>query len=448
MQQALNILKKLLGKRVTNLIRPLGHGIKAILASVYYGFPARKLKIIGITGTKGKTTTSVMVGRLANLAGIKTGYLSTAVLNLGDGETMNPSKMTSVDAVLMQKSLAQMVKNGCKWVVVEMSSQGLEQNRHFGLGGFDVTVFLNIFPEHIEAHGSFENYKKAKQILFTNLKKGGIFVGLEYILESHEMWQAVPLDIQRSARKIMIEAGEYSISNVKNTIFKNLVFGGKNYITQFSAAFDINNLFVASRVVAELGGMELAEVLKNIKSIETIPGRMEWAVKSGRVSDEVDGLEINKNISVLVDYAHEPESMKKLLETLNDWKSMGFCEQIIHVVSCDGAGRDDWKKPILGQTSYGGADFSILTTDNYDSSDDPQEIVDLLSGSLDPAFENKKYFKIIDRKSAFEKALVLAQRNQKKTVIVSTGVGCEQGITQPGGRMDWDEKGVWQELFS
>jgi UDP-N-acetylmuramoyl-L-alanyl-D-glutamate--2,6-diaminopimelate ligase len=449
MKKALKTIKKILGKRVTNLIRPAGHGAKAILATVFFGYPASKLKIIGITGTKGKTTTSVMTGRLANLMGIKTGYISTAVICTGDkfGEILNPFKMTSIDSWETHRYLSQMVKNGCEWVVLEMSSQGLEQNRHVGLGGFDVTTFLNIYPEHIEAHGSYENYKKAKQIMFSKLKKGGIFVGPDDILETHEMWQAVPLQIQRGANKLLINPDEYSISPVSGTIFKNLDFEGKKYITQFGADFDISNLFVASKIVSTLGNLQMADVLKKLKEIETIPGRMDWAVKGGKVDDETKVKPENANISVLVDYAHEPASMTKLLETLQNWKKMGFADQIIHIVSCDGAGRDDWKKPILGQISFDGADISILTTDNFDQNDNPQEIVDLLSQTLEKSKENSKYFKITNRKQAFEKALEIAQKSTRKTVIVSTGVGSEQGLTQPEGKIEWDEKLVWQSLF-
>jgi UDP-N-acetylmuramoyl-L-alanyl-D-glutamate--2,6-diaminopimelate ligase len=453
MQKALNTIKKLLGKKTTNWIRPLGHGLKGLVASAKYGFPARKLKVIGITGTKGKTTTSTITGRLANLYGIKTGYITTAVINTGssEGEFLNPYKMTSIDSIAMQKYLAEMVKNGCELVVLEISSQGLEQNRHWGVYGFDEVVFLNIFPEHIEAHGSWENYKLAKGRLFKELKYGGVFIANSDTPESEEMWEQVPPFVQRSTRRIDIGYKDFKIESSKRGLFLDIVIDGIKYPTNFTAPFDILNCYFAICEIAAIGNNEaknsreiLAELASKLKDIHGVPGRMEWVVKNGQSKENSN--KTLKNVSVLVDYAHEPESMRLLLENLKSWRTQGDFEQIIHIVSCDGVGRDDWKKPILGKISSDLADLSILTTDNYEATDNPQDIVNYLSSDLDPKSENKKYFKIVDRKQSFIKALELAKQSNKKTIIVSTGVGSEQGLTQPNGKIEWDERNIWVKL--
>lgn len=445
MQKTFNFLKKVLGTKGTKWIRPLGHGIKGLLAATKYGFPAKKLKIIGITGTKGKTTTSTIMGRLANLYGVKTGYITTAVINTGSdkGEFLNPYKMTSIDSIATQKYLAEMVRNGCDWVVVEISSQGLDQNRHWGIFGFDEVIFLNIYPEHIEAHGSWEKYKSAKGKLFKYLKSNGIFLANKEIPESEEMWYKIPAKIRKNTTRVDIGYDQFQIKYRKNTLFQDIVIGNKKYSTNFSASFDVLNSFFAIQAIANLIAKNVSEkedavskLATQLKNVYGVPGRMEWVVEN------------NNNISVLVDYAHEPESMKQLMQTLVGWKKKGFFEQIIHVVSCDGVGRDDWKKPILGSLSYDFADYSVLTTDNYEDGDNPQDIVDLLAVSLDNNEENKKYFKIIDRENAFKKAIEIASKNYKKTVIVSTGVGSEQGLTQPNEKMKWDERDVWKNLFS
>ncbi|MBC7472623.1 MAG: hypothetical protein H7196_05205 [candidate division SR1 bacterium] len=443
MQKIFNFLKKILGKKGTKWIRPLGHGIKGLVAATKYGFPAKKLKVIGITGTKGKTTTSTIMGRLANLYGIKTGYITTAVINTGSakGEFLNPYKMTSIDSVATQKYLAEMVQNDCEWVILEISSQGLEQNRHWGIFGFDEVMFLNIYPEHIEAHGSWEKYKSAKGKLFENLKPNGVFLANKGIKESEEMWQKIPAKIRENTTKVDIGADQFRIQCKKNTLFQDLVVNNKNYSTNFTAPFDIFNSFFAIKAISNLVAKTNLErenievkLLSELKNVSGVPGRMQWV------------LEDSDNVSILVDYAHEPESMKQLMQTLSGWREDGFFENIIHVVSCDGVGRDDWKKPILGQTSYDFADYSILTTDNYEDGDNPQDIVNLLSSSLDKNEVNKRYFKILNRKNAFKKALEIAIESRKKVVIVSTGVGSEQGLTQPSGKMEWDEKEVWKKL--
>ena len=451
-------MKKILGKSVTQKIRPLGHGVKNLLASMWYGFPAKKLKIIGITGTKGKTTTTTISGRLANLAGIKSGYITTAVINTGsiEGEFLNPFKMTSIDGVTTQKYLAEMVKNRCEWVFMEMSSQGLEQNRHWGLFGFDEVVFLNLYPEHIEAHGSYEKYKQAKGILFSKVKKGGVFIGNSDFEESEYMWNIVPNGLKSSVAKKLIGFNDFNILPKTDSLFQNIVINDQVFPTNFTAKFDILNCYFAITEVVSLLNHRNEKPQKSttkmlaahLENIYEVPGRMEWVVRDGQVLNTKSAKIDNPNISILVDYAHEPESMKQLLETLTIWKEKGYFENIIHIVSCDGVGRDDWKKPILGQISKKFADYSILTTDNYDEQDNPEDITNLLSKSLDPSYLNQAYFCFSDRKQALEKSIEIAKHSGLKTIIVSTGVGSEQGLTQPGGKIWWDEREVWRSLFT
>ena len=430
--------KQLLGTKLLNLIRPIYHGFKAYLAAIYFGFPGRRLKLIGITGTKGKTTTTVFCGRLLNLAGVKTGYISTAVLNVGEGEFLNEYKMTSLDSWILQKYLQEMVKNGCQVAVLEMSSQGLEQNRHLGLGGFDIAVFLNLYPEHLEAHGGWENYRRAKGILFQNLKPGGYFVGNADDPETLFMWSQVKL--KDNDKKVLFSSKEYTILSSKDSLTKEVQIQNRSFKTQLLSEADISNAIVALKVASLLSGQSWLELANFLKDLTTVRGRMDFVCKHQSVGKFT-------SLSILVDYAHEPESMKQLLETLNHWKREGFFEVIIHVVSADGVGRDDWKKPILGELSFKKADFSVLTTDNYDEHDNPHQILDLLAERLLKKEENKKFFKIINRRLAMRKALQIGlQFADKKVLIVSTGVGSEASLTQPHGSIPWDEKLVWQEL--
>ena len=430
--------KQLLGTKLLNLIRPIYHGLKAYLAAIYFGFPGRRLKIVGITGTKGKTTTTVFCGRILNLVGLKTGYISTAVLNTGEGEFLNKYKMTSLDPWLLQKYLREMVKQGCQAAVLEMSSQGLEQNRHLGLGGFEVAVFLNLYPEHLEAHGGWENYRRAKGILFRSLKPGGYFVGNEEDPETNFMWSQAKF--KDNDKKVLFSSKEYTVLSSKDSLTKEIQIQNRSFKTQLLSETDICNAIVALKVASLLSGRNWLELAEFLEQLNTVRGRMDFVFKHQPVGKFV-------SLSILVDYAHEPESMKQLLETLNYWKKQGFFEVIIHVVSADGVGRDDWKKPVLGELSFKKADFSILTTDNYDERDNPHQILDLLTERLLKKEENKKFFKIINRRLAMSKALQVGlQFANKKVLIVSTGVGSEASLTQPHGSIPWDEKLVWQEL--
>ena len=163
----------------------------------------------------------------------------------------------------------------------------------------------------------------------------------------------------------------------------------------------------------------------------------------------------NLKVSILVDYAHEPESIKRLMETLVDFRRRLFFDRIIHIISCDGVGRDDWKKPIMGMISYSNSDFSVITTDNYDKDDDPQAIVNMLSTEFPTETElveiknfdgKQKYHKEINRQKSFEFAIDLARKyaelsdDETKVLIVTTGIGSEQLIIQPEGEIERDER--------
>jgi len=443
------VVKAFLGPDLTAKIRPLGHGLKAWSSSWMMGRPASKMTIIGINATKGKTSTTILTGRLMNVLGIKTGYISTAVINTSGrkkNEVINRHKNTTIDGFLMQKYLQKMADSGCTHAILEMSSQGLEAHRHWGLSGFDVAVFMNIYPEHLEAHGGMQQYIDAKSKLFQNIKKNGTAIltaDPEFADTAQVLWNAIPAKKQDGVTKISVEPNhDFEIAEKKNSLYKSLVIQGNKYPTQSTADFEIYNLFYALTVArtqcAEIEEKKLKQACMDIT--QTIPGRMEFVKIAGR-----------KPFQIIVDYAHEPGSMKQLMHALQDWKKRGFYDKIIHVVSCDGVGRDDWKKPILGRLSYDNADFSVVTTDNYEAGDDPMAIVEMLAQTFPANQRNRKYIKVIHRKDAMAEAIRKAQSYSKqdgvkKIVIVSTGVGTEQHLTQPDGRLKWDEHQVWKRV--
>lgn len=461
-----NLIKNVLGTKLLKFIRPFGHGIKGYIASLINFFPARKLKIIAITGTKGKTSTVVTTGRLLNQLGYKAGYISTALINYGKEEEINNTKMSSVDAFYMQKLLKQMVKNGCKYLVVEMSSQGLEQNRQAGLFGFDIAMFLNIYPEHIEAHGSYDKYLKAKAKIFKHLRKGGQAIVTGLIEFSKETETIKSKYIKQGTKVIEIDRSTYEVvsdngSQFKAIKIKDIKVDSKYddivYKTNFVADFEIENLAFAIKAVDSITSDKyFYQKLSNpLKAIYGIPGRLEYVVKNNRILSTQISIDQPKGkvIDIMIDYAHETGSMEKFLKTLSDWKTSGIYDTIIHIVSCDGVGRDDWKKPILGDISRKYSDYIFVTTDNYGQKDDPNKIIELITKNYGKEYLNQNYFVDIDRKESMINALKKAQdllnhTDSKKIIIVSTGVGTEQGLTQPTGQMRWDEKTIWEMIYS
>jgi UDP-N-acetylmuramoyl-L-alanyl-D-glutamate--2,6-diaminopimelate ligase len=457
-KRLLKVVKNVLGESITEAIRPLGHGTKSLLAAAYYGFPARKLTIVGITGTKGKTSTTIYTGRLLNLSGVKSGYISTALMYTGGDaeqggnpkpfEETNIYKMTSLDGVVLHRSLREMVNNGCSHVVIELSSQGLVQNRHWGLGSIDIGVFLNIFPEHLEAHGGWDNYVKAKSILFQNLDKKGVFIAQARNEHSEIMWNAIP-NKSLVTKQLITKGRDYSIRNDSKTSEVLLTYNQKKVPNSFSTKFEALNSAFALSILQSIKRKEVtAKELQHISKITEVPGRMEWVLKNKQLLTNTKSIvpkSLHK-VDILVDYAHEPESMKQLLETLHRWKKSTIYSHVIHILSCDGAGRDDWKKPVMGDISFINSDYIVLTTDNYTQNDDPQDIVNLLSHNYPPEEEGSKYIKEINRRKAFKKALHYSAQSKEPCIIVSTGVGSEYGLTQPGGVMTWNEPLVWQNL--
>ena len=484
--KVLKKIKELLGPNLTKQIRPIGHGLKAIFSNFWFGGPTHKfslnkvlyefflpthqffspeIKLIGINGTKGKTSTVIFTAQLLNKTGIKTGYISTALIFDGEEEFPNPYKMGTIDSWKMNQLLDKMRYNRCDVVVLEMTSQGLEQNRHWGLKAFDSAVFLNAYPEHIEAHGSWENYLKAKSKLFKSTVSGAeIFINGEttQLNNFNQIKSHIPENKQNSWKvNKIIPGSDFQIQETKD-IFLNLVINEDVFPTKLVAKFEVTDLFFAWKV-ASLYSKEIQKkdvMLKIFAEMGNLPGRMEWVVKLGvdvfhkKSNTDLPEIKVSneyRNLSIVVDYAHEPESLKQVLYTFAHWRALERFDYVIHVLSCDGVGRDDWKKPIMGDLSYKKADFTVLTTDNYSEDDNPEEIVKLLCKNYNIELYGYKFAANINRFEAFKIAIQQAKKQMalgKKVVICSTGVGTENGLTSPDGILPWDEREKWIETYN
>ncbi|GAB4148691.1 MAG: hypothetical protein OHK0017_11660 [Patescibacteria group bacterium] len=291
MSKLKKIIKGILGPS-WKILGPWYHGLRGLLAAVWFGFPAKKLYTIGITGTKGKTSTSIQLGRILNLAGCKTGYISSALINLGDfnsdqfvsaqtcsGEIINDQKMSTLDPWTTQKYLRQMVENDCEYVVLEMSSQGLESKRHWGIFGFDATMFLNMFPEHLDAHGGWENYRYAKSILFRNMRRPGLVI---MNAEANEMQYMLAAVNQPEAHTYLIQPEEdFKIIGDPSEVEKKVILEGEIVSTNFTADFEVFNLSMAYLSAKQI--LEEEILVELVSQLKGVPGRMEWVVKAGEL---------------------------------------------------------------------------------------------------------------------------------------------------------------------
>ncbi|MBI3232335.1 MAG: UDP-N-acetylmuramyl-tripeptide synthetase [Candidatus Doudnabacteria bacterium] len=442
----MGFIKKLLPVSLLKSIRPYYHGALALFASWYFGRPSVDLIVIGVTGTNGKTTTVNLIAKILEEAGFPTGYTSTATLNIDGKEILNPSKITMPSGWLLQKGLKQMFKRGCKYAVIEVSSEGLAQNRHLGIN-FDVVVFTNLTPEHLEAHGGFENYKQAKARLFASLQayqipntKYQINPKLKKTIitnadDTHGKFYAGFKADQYLTYGVLSEADyfatehDYKPRGVSYTLLTELIQPGSNnkaapirFNLQLKGLFDVYNS-LAAIAAAQSQGIALEICKAGLEKVEIVPGRVE-VIQS-------------HPFTIVVDYAYEPEEMKQLYETLEWWPH----NRVIQILGPTGGGRDRARIPVLGKMAGEFADIVIITTDDpYD--DDPSELADemIIGASPSGKVRDQTLYKILDRRAAIIKALQLASA---KDLILITGKGADQSMALANGEYaPWDDRKV------
>ncbi len=415
------------------------HLVLAMSAAVLYRFPSKKLIVIGVTGTNGKSSTVALIAKILEAAGHRVGATSTVSFKIGGKEWLNDKKMTMLGRFALQKMLRQMVDAGCQYAVIETSSQGIAQYRHVGIE-YDVAVFTNLTPEHIEAHGGFENYKKAKQVLFASLtrhqhkviagkKQDKIIVanGDDKYASDFTKFPAdkkILFGINTTEEKVVAHDLNFTKSGIEFSV------DSIKFNLQLFGRFNIYNALAAIAVTEALG-VSLDSAKMALESVVVVPGRMEM-IDAGQL------------FSVIVDYAPEPESLRQAYQTLCDHGFINQDNRLIHVLGSAGGGRDVARRPILGKMAGDTAYYVIVTNeDPYD--DDPQAIIDnVAQGALEAGkVLDQNLFKIIDRRQAIVKALSLAQAGD---VVLLTGKGSEQAICLADGKtVPWDERKIARE---
>lgn len=417
-------------------VRPLYHGCIALGAHWYYGRPSESLVVIGITGTAGKSTTAAMLSHILNAAGKKCGYLTTVNFFDGEKDFINKHGLSMPGGPLLQKSLRQMVERGCKYAVVECTSEGLAQNRHMGIN-FDAALFTNLSEAHVEAHGSFENYKAAKGKLFAALSrhkkksmlpKKLIGVNLDDAQSSYfaNFSADEKFGVTFEGQKLVATSKIYAAKKSET----GFLLENQQFVVQVVGDFNLYNALLATACANTLG-VALPIAQQALQNFSGIRGRME-PVFNGR------------GIHIFVDYGCEPASIVGALHAAN----AVVHNRLIHVFGATGGHRDVSKRFVFGKASAELADVSIITNDDvYDS--DPQEIADnILEGfNSIPASQRKasEIYTILDRYEAIKKALSLARPDD---LILITGKGSEQFLVLPGNkRIEWDEVNEVKKLL-
>lgn len=399
------------------------HYSLALVGAFRYGFPSRKLKVIGVTGTNGKSTTVSMIAKILEEGGHKVAVSSSLKFKIADKEWKNKSRMTMPGRFALQKLLHDAVAQKCRYAVIEVSSEGIKQHRHRFID-FAVAAVTNVTAEHIEAHGTFENYMAAKGELFKACKKVHIAnlddpnYGFFAKFEAETMY-AYTIDGAKpgilGAAKV-VRANDCQITGTGSTFNVE----GMEFNLKLLGRFNIYNALAAVSVGLSQG-VDLGACRDGLKKIEVIPGRMEQVVANP--------------FKVFIDYAVTPDSLEKAYQTMRSGIGSG---SLIGVLGACGGGRDKWKRPVMGDLAKKYCDQVIVTNeDPYDES--PIAIIDEIVS------DDMKVVKIVDRREAIREAL---RRARTGDVILITGKGCEESMCVAGGKkIPWnDEKTVAEEL--
>jgi UDP-N-acetylmuramoyl-L-alanyl-D-glutamate--2,6-diaminopimelate ligase len=389
-------MKSLIKKILPAFLLSWYHFSLAFFGALICRFPSRRLKVIGVTGTNGKSTTVEFITKIFEESGIKIASQSSIRFKIGDKEKPNTYKMTMPGRFFIQKFLRQAADAGCKYAIIEVTSEGIKQFRHKFIN-FDTAVFTNLAPEHIESHGSFENYKIAKGKLFTAAKN-------IHIINTDD--KNSDYFLKFPAKKIITFGLAGGDINNKSLNLNLKLHGG----------FNVYNA-LAAIAVGWSQGIALHACKNAVEKISSVPGRMELVVK--------------EPFLVFVDYAFVPDALEKVYSGI---KKDFSPKRMICVLGSCGGGRDKWKRPVLGQIAGKYCDEVIVTNeDPYD--ENPEKIIqDVSLGAGD------KVKRIADRREAIKAALGLARPGD---AVVLTGKGCEPWIClAEGKKVPWDEKGA------
>lgn len=426
------------------MLKKFFHLFLAWVAYLWYGRPARDLIVVGVTGTKGKTTTCRFVASVLEASGHKVGLLSTVEFQVGDKRWLNDKKMTMLGRGQIQSMLKDMVKAGCRYAVVETSSEGILQYRHYGLL-YDIVVFTNLGTEHSERHGGFENLKRDKGKIFADLMKTK-----NKILGEQSVPKVIVANIDDPNADYYLQFPadkKYTFSfkspdikpeipNIAGNILSSdnggLDFEADNFKFRLNilGEFNVNNA-LAAIAVGKSQNISKDKIAAGIASVKLVEGRMEL-------------VDVGQDFKVIVDYAHEPMSLTELFNSLRHLIDDG--RKIIAVIGSDGGGRDKGKRAKMGEIAGQLTDYVVITDVNcYD--EDPGEIAEMLAKGARAAGKksNVDLFIEVDRREGIAKAISLATAGD---VVVITAKGTEPYIAVYGGaKIPWDDRKVAREIL-
>lgn len=405
---------------VTLIVTDNSHKAAGIVASNFYGEPSRQLKLVGITGTNGKTTTTTLLYNLFMQLGYTTGLLSTVVNKIG-AETI-PSTHTTPDPIALNALLAQMVDANCEYCFMEVSSHAIHQHRIAGLE-FAGGVFTNITHDHLDYHNTFKEYLDVKKRFFDELPATAFALTNIDDKNGRVMVQNTRAKVVSYAMK---SPADYKVKVLENQ-FSGLVLNinGKEVWSRLVGDFNAYNLLTAYAVSILLGEEE-EEVLRVLSSLESVEGRFQYFISES-------------GVVAIIDYAHTPDALENVLKTISNIRTKN--ETLYTVVGC-GGDRDKTKRPEMARIACELSDKVILTSDNP-RSEDPNQIIEEMNAGV-PGHHFKKTISVVDRKQAIKTAISMAEKGD---IILIAGKGHEKYQEINGVKHDFDDRKIALELF-
>ena len=393
----------------------------ALIASNFYGNPSENLKLVGVTGTNGKTTISTLLYQLFSKAGFKVGLISTVAIKVGEKEY--GTKLTTPDSITINKYLAEMNDARVEFCFMEVSSHGIDQHRTSGLT-FAGGIFTNLSHDHLDYHNSFAEYRDVKKRFFDELPKDA------FALTNADDKNGTIMLQNTKAKKYTY--GLKTMTDYKAQILENsfggllLKLNGNEIWSKLVGNFNAYN-FAAIYGTADLLGLAELENLQLISDLTAVSGRFQYFVS-------------DKKITAIVDYAHTPDALKNVLETINVIRTKN--EELITVVGC-GGDRDKTKRPKMGHIASELSTKVVLTSDNP-RTEDPDQIIEEVEAGVEPQ-NVKKVVAVTNRKQAIKTACVMAEPND---IILIAGKGHETYQEVNGVRSDFDDMKIVKELLS
>ncbi len=426
MHTAKKLLKSLLPSSIRQPMLNQYHLLTAFAANVRYGFPTKHLQVIMVTGTNGKTTTATLIADMLVAAGHKVGLNTTAFYRYGDTLVAKEGSRTLADVFTLQRMFAEMKAAGCEYIVLEATSQGLDQHRLWGVP-CDVAVMTNLTQDHLDYHGTMERYAAAKAKLFARRPR-------LIVLNHDDEWYDFFNQYLAKERKVSYGTSPDAACRITDVKLSrdgsdiSLVFDGAHELqvhTSLPGKFNVYNV-AAAAVVGYYLQIDPEQIVDGLASVKSVPGRVERVVAG-------------QSYEVVVDYAHSPDALQNVLSTL---KSLTKGDVIL-VFGATGD-RDKSKRPSMGKVAADYAD-RIFVTDDETYNEDGAAIRQAVIGGIKESKKKVKFTEVADRRQAIEKAFLAAKAGD---IVVLTGMGHELTRNMGGTNIEWNDAAVAREVLA